>query len=171
MKPGVYLLIMLLLIPLQASLTATLSIFGTAPDLALFIVYAIGLLTSPREGLFAGVAVGIVQDIHAGGYLGLTGFTRGVIGLMSGMLGRRVLNVANMTNAIFLTVFSLAEGVIIAIFMQIYHGDVPFFGIFFGKLLPRAVYTGLLGAILMRRANDRNIRALIMRKGVGQEVL
>lgn len=169
MKPGVYLFIILLLIPLQASLAGMLSIFSAAPDFALFAVYAIGLLTGPREGLFAGVAVGIVQDILAGSLIGLTGFTRGIIGLLSGMLGRRILDPANISNAYFLFTFSLAEGLVIAASLQIYRGEVPFFQLLFIRILPQAVYTSLLGGLLMRWSNNRNIRAMIMRKGTGQE--
>lgn len=170
MKFRIYALILIFLVPLQASLSSALAIFGVSPDIALSGVYMIGLLTGPRDGAFFGMGLGLLHDIHAGGILGLTGFTRGLIGLMAGVLGRHVLNVASMANVLFITGFGLAEGVIIAVFMETYYGDVPFNNLFFGRLLPGSLYAGVVGAVIIRLLARRHLIERLIRKGIEREV-
>lgn len=171
MKFWVYAFILVFVVPLQASLLRPLTIFGISPDIALSVVYITGLLTGAREGAFFGIALGLIQDIHSGGILGLTGFTRGLIGLMAGILGRHVLNVASMSNVLFIAGFGLMEGIIISIFMGIYYGDVPFIGLFFSRLLPGSLYTGIVGTILIRILTRSHLLERLMRRGIEREVI
>lgn len=150
MKFWVYVLILIIILPLQSSILRPLAIFGFLPDIILVTVYIVGLLRGPREAVFLGMALGLLQDIHSGGLLGLTGFSRGIMGLLAGLLGRHVLNVASMSNLIFITGFSLIEGILISIFIRIFYGDLSFFTFLFNKLLPSAAYTGVIGAVLIR---------------------
>jgi len=54
MKPRLYLIVFLLLIPLQASLFGPLSLGGnTTPDLGLAVLYCLALLSGPIEGSLA----------------------------------------------------------------------------------------------------------------------
>ncbi len=170
MKPRVYLAILLLIIPFQAGLLDPLSVAGITPDLALIAVYIVGLLTSPREAAFAGIAIGLLQDINSAGYLGLMGFIQGLIGLVAGFLGKRVLNVASMSNIAFLAAFSLMESVCIAVFIEIVYGSVPFFSMVFGTMLPRAVYTGLLGVFLLRLITKKGVITMLTRRTLEREV-
>jgi rod shape-determining protein MreD len=169
MKPRVYLIVLLLIIPFQARLLSPLSIAGITPDLCLIVVYVIGLLTSPREAAFAGVAVGLLQDINSASYLGLMGFLQGLIGLFAGFLGKRVLNVASMSNITFLGAFSLIESILLAVFIQIVYGSVPFFSMLFGSMLPRAFYTGLLGMLLLRLIAKKGVITALTRRTLERE--
>ncbi len=169
MKPRVYVAVLLLIIPFQASLLGPLSLAGITPDLALVTVYIIGLLTSPREAAFAGVAVGLLQDINSASYLGLMGFLQGLIGLFAGFLGKRVLNVASMSNITFLGAFSLIESILLAVFIQIVYGSVPFFSMLFGSMLPRAFYTGLLGMLLLRLIAKKGVITALTRRTLERE--
>jgi len=170
MKPRVYLIILLLLIPIQASLFNPLSLGGIKPDLALALIYIIGLLAGPGEGALAGMGIGLLQDIGSAGLLGFAGFTRGLVGLLSGLLGRQVLNISSPSNIVFLVAFSLVEGVLTALFMQIFFGSVPFFRMFFSRMLPQALYTGLLGIILLRLINDKRMLGRIRRRTLKKEL-
>ena len=108
MKPRIYLIILLLIIPIQASLFSPLSLAGIKPDLALAVIYIIGLLTGPGEAALAGIGIGLVQDIGSASFIGLNGFTRGLIGLFAGLFGKRVLDISSPSNFILLAAFSLA---------------------------------------------------------------
>jgi rod shape-determining protein MreD len=169
MKPRVYVAVLLLIIPFQASLLGPFSLAGITPDLALVSVYIIGLLTSPREAAFAGVAVGLLQDINSASYLGLMGFLQGLIGLFAGFLGKRVLNVASMSNITFLGAFSLIESILLAVFIQIVYGSVPFFSMLLGSMLPRAFYTGLLGMLLLRLIAKKGVITALTRRTLARE--
>lgn len=169
MKPWVYLAILLLIIPVQASLLDVVSIAGIKPDLALVLIYIIGLVAGPGEAVVAGIAVGLAQDIGSAGVVGLNGFTRGLVGLGAGFLGRRVLDIASPMNAIFLAAFSLMEGLLVALFIQTFYGAVPFFSLLGMRLIPQALYTGLLGTFLLRFMGRKDIMTVLLRRSLVKE--
>lgn len=170
MKPLVYFAILLLILPVQAGLLDSLSLGGIKPDLALALLYIIGLLTGPAEAALAGMALGLVQDIGSASFLGLSALTKGLIGLSAGLLGRRALDLASPSNSVFLAIFSLLEGVCIALFLQMLYGSVPFFSLTVGRILPQALYTGVLGAVLLRLIAGKNVMSALMRRNVQKEL-
>jgi len=170
MKSLVYFTILLLIIPVQAVLLEPLSLGGIKPDLALALLYIIGLLTGPWEAALAGMAIGLVQDIGSAGIIGFSGLTRGLIGFSAGLLGRRVLDFTSPSNSIFLAAFSLLEGIGIAFFLQMFYGSVPFFNLMAGRILPQALYTGALGAMLLRLLGSKNVISALMRRTVQREL-
>ncbi len=169
MKPRVYLMMLLLIIPVQASLFRPLSLAGIKPDLPLALIYIIGLLTGPTEASLAGMGIGLVQDIGSASLIGMNGFTRGLIGLGAGFLGRRVLDIASPSNVIFLAAFSLMEGFIISMFMQIFYGKVPFISTLFNLMIPQAIYTGLLGTLMLRFISNKNVVTQLIRRSLQKE--
>jgi rod shape-determining protein MreD len=170
MKSAFYLALFLLLIPFQASLLEPLSLAGIKPDLALALVYIIGLLTSPVEAALVGMGSGLLLDIGSAGLVGLSGLTRGLIGLTASLLGRRMFDLANPMNGAFVAVFSLAEGICIALFLQVVYGDVPFVSLLAGRIFPQAIYTGALGVVLLRLMTGRKVLAALKRRGVQEEL-
>ena len=170
MKPLVYFTILLLIIPVQASLIDSLSLGGIKPDLALVLLYIIGLLTGPAEAALAGMAIGLVQDIGSASFLGFSGLTRGLIGFSAGLLGRRVLDLASRSNSIFVAAFSLLEGIFIAFFLQMFYGSVPVVSLMAGRILPRALYTGVLGAVLLKLIVRKDVMSVLVRRDVQKEL-
>lgn len=167
MKARVYVIIFLLLVPIQAGLFGRLGDFR--PDLGLAVLYIIGLLAGPAEAALAGIGIGMLQDIGSAGLLGFSGFTHGLIGILAGLLGRQVLNIASPTNIIFIVLFSLIEGALTAALLQLVYGSVPFFSMFFSRMVPQALCTGLLGIVLLRYMNRRNILGWLRRRSRGKE--
>ncbi len=170
MKPRIYFIILLLIIPIQASLFSRLSLAGITPDLALALIYIIGLLTGPGEAALAGIGIGLIQDIGSAGFIGLNGFTRGLVGLFAGLFGRRVLDISSPSNLILLAAFSLTEGLFIALFMQVIYGSVPIFSMFFTSMLPQALYTGVLGILLLRFIGKRDVLSALRRHALQKEL-
>ncbi len=170
MKPYVYVLILLLIIPFQSTLLNPFSVFGIKPDLALAILFIIGLITSPVEAALAGIGIGLVQDIGSASLFGFSGFTRGLIGLGAGLLGSRVLDISNPVIVLFLAVFSLIEGILISIFLQATYGAVPFVTMLAGRLVPQAIYTSILCFLLLHFALRRDFRRLLKRRDIQKEL-
>lgn len=170
MKPLVYFTILFFIIPVQAGLLEPLSLGGIKPDLALALLYIIGLLTGPREAALAGMAIGLVQDIGTASFIGFSGLTRGLIGLSAGLLGRRVLDLTSSSNSIFLSAFSLLEGIFSALLLQMFYGSVPILDLLAGRILPQALYTGVLGAVLLRLIGSKNVLSALMRRTVQREL-
>jgi rod shape-determining protein MreD len=169
MKPRVYFLFFLLAVPVQASLLNPLSLGGIKPDLVLSLLYGIGLLTGPVEAALAGMCVGLVQDVGTAGLLGLNAFTRGLIGLGAGLLGNRIFDRESPANFLFLSAFSLMEGVVIAVITQVFYGNMPILRQFFTFMIPQALSTGLLGALLLRFLMRKNIITLFIRRPLQKE--
>jgi len=169
MKLRVYVATLLLVIPVQATLFNPLSLAGIKPDLGMAVVYIVGLLTGPFEGCLAGIALGLVQDIGSASLLGLNAFMRGLAGLATGYLGMRVLDIASPSNIVFLSAFSLVEGILVTLFMQVYYGSVPLLGLFFMRLLPQAVFTGLLGTLMLRLLARKKVMTTLMRRSFLKE--
>lgn len=169
MRPRVYLFVFLLLIPLQASLFGPLSLGGATPDLGLAVLYCIGLLTGPIEGSLAGISIGLIQDLGSASLIGFSGFTRGLTGLFTGFLGRRVLDIRSPANIVFLFVISLADSLFSALFLEITYGSVPVFGLFFGRAILRAATTACTGYVLLRLITGKNVLAWMMRRELQKE--
>jgi rod shape-determining protein MreD len=168
MKPWVYFVIIVLLVPVQAALLKPLYVVGIKPDLALALPYVIGLFTGPVEGACAGIGIGLVQDISTASLIGFSGFSRGLVGLFAGLLGRRVLDVESPAVAVILALLSAAEGASIAVFMQTSFELVPFLGAA-AAVLPRAFFTGLLGFVLLRYINKKTVLSALLRRRFRKE--
>jgi rod shape-determining protein MreD len=159
-----------LIIPFQASLLNPLSLAGIKPDLALALLYIIGLVISPLEATIIGIGTGLLLDIGSVSLIGLTGFTRGLVGLFASLLGKKVLDMSSPSNGIFLAGFSLLEGIGLTLFIQIFYEDLPFFSLVAGRILPQAIYTGLLGVVLLKFMAGKNVLAPLMRRTVQKEL-
>ena len=169
MKPRLYLIVFLLLLPLQASLFGPISLGSAAPDLGLAVLYCVGLLTGPVEGALAGIAIGLLQDVGSASLFGFSGFTRGLVGLFTGLLGRRVLDIQSPSNIVFLFIISLADSLFSALFLEITYGSVPVFGLFFGHAILRAATTALTGYGVLRLITGKNVLAWIRRRELQKE--
>jgi len=170
MKPRMYLIVLLLLLPLQASLFGPLPLGSIAPDLGLAVLYCIGLLTGPVEAALAGVAIGLIQDLGSASLIGFSGLTRGVVGLFAGFLGKRVLDIQSPSNIVFLVVFCLAESLFSALFLEITYGSVPLVGLFFSRMVPRAITTSLVGYGFLRLMTGKNVLAWLLRRELQKEL-
>ncbi len=169
MRPRVYFVILLLLVPLQASLFSVISLFGIKPDISLALLYVIGLLTGPTEGAMAGMGIGLVQGISSAGLIGLDGITGGLFGLCAGFLGRRVLDIASPTNFVFLSAFCLLEGIAVVIYVVTAYGSCPIFSLLFSRMLPQALYTGLMGTVMLQFIKNRNVTSALLRRSLQKE--
>ncbi len=170
MKPRVYVILLLLIVPFQASVLNVLSLGGIKPDLALTALFIIGLLTSPVEAALAGIGIGLVQDISSASLIGFSGLTRGLAGLAAGLLGSRVLDISSPAIVVFLAALSLAEGILISLFLQVTYGAMPFFSLLAGRLLPQAIYTGVLGLVALRLISGKNVVPLLKRRDIQTEL-
>lgn len=170
MKPRVYVILFLLIVPFQASVLNVLSLGGIKPDLALTALFIIGLLTSPVEAALAGIGIGLVQDISSASLIGFSGLTRGLAGLAAGLLGSRVLDISSPAIVVFLAALSLAEGILISLFLQVTYGAMPFFSLLAGRLLPQAIYTGVLGLVALRLISGKNVVPLLKRRDIQTEL-
>ena len=70
----------------------------------------------------------------------------------------------------FLAAVSLAEGVLISLFLQVTYGAVPFFSMIAGRLLPQAVLSAVLGYVVLQLINRKDVLAMLIRPNVKKEL-
>lgn len=169
MKPRVYIILLLVIVPVQASLLELLSLRGITPDAALALLYCIGLLTGPVEAALAGMILGVLQDISSASFIGFSGLLRGFIGLTAGVLGRHVLDLSSPSNILFISLFSLVESVFIALFLEVSQGSVPFFSMLFTRMVPGALFTGVFGYFLLSLVSRKGVLPALKRRALLQE--
>ena len=97
MKFLFYLILVLLLVPLQTTLLPHLSVWNIKPDLGLVAAALVGLFAGELEGLLVGLAIGWVLNLFSAGELWLSLLTNGGVGLLAGFLGRQVSQVTSIS--------------------------------------------------------------------------
>jgi rod shape-determining protein MreD len=168
MRSFVYMIVCLLLIPMQANFATPLGRF--APDLGMAVLSVIGLLTGPLEAAFAGVAIGLLQDAGSASLLGLSALTMGTVGLLAGLLGRRMLDVRSSSTVVFFGLFSLGGSLLSVLLLDLIYGGFAILGPFFFAMLPRAVVTAAIAYFLLQVATQRTVLTRILRRKLQGEL-
>ena len=161
MKFLFYLILVLLLVPLQTTLLPHLSVWNIKPDLGLVAAALIGLFAGELEGLLVGLTIGWVLSLFSAGELWLSLVTNGGIGLLAGFLGRQVSQVTSFSLGGMLLLVSLVSGLFAAI---------SFKGLDMSQMwwmvesivIPQACFDGAVGAgfywLLSRRFDLTRLR-------------
>ncbi len=150
MKVAAYVVLVLLVIPIQIVLLDRISIAGIRPDLALVTVCLIGLYRSEVETVLAGLAMGFAQDLFSGGALWGNLCLKPVLGLMAGLARR---NLVNLTWAFVLALMlglSLLSGSVMYLLKSFTGSGANFFLAARGIILPQACYDAVLGLAALK---------------------
>lgn len=150
MKAAAYVVLVLLVIPIQIVLLDRISIAGIRPDLALVAVCLIGLYRSEVETVLAGLAMGFAQDLFSGGALWGNLCLKPVLGLMAGLARR---NLVNLTWAFVLALMlglSLLSGSVMYLLKSLTGSGANFFQAARGIILPQACYDAVLGLAALK---------------------
>jgi hypothetical protein len=161
MKYLFYLILVLLLVPLQTTLLPHLSVWNIKPDLGLVAAALVGLFAGELEGLLVGLAIGWVLSLFSAGELWLSLLTNGGVGLLAGFLGRQVSQVTSLSLGVGLLLVSLASGLFAA--MNFKHLDVSqMWWMVESIVFPQACFDGVVGAglywLLSQRFNVTRLR-------------
>ncbi len=156
-----YVALILLIVPLQTTLTEMLSLSGIKPDLGLIAVFVIGYLHGEMDGLVVGGLVGVMMDLFSGGVLGANLVTKLMVGLGGGLLGRVLLDLRGSAILIAVFVVSLAAGCLFFVLAAAGSGRVVFRPVFLWIILPQALFDAasalILSRLLPRRARSRSV--------------
>jgi len=143
-----YLLILFFFVPVQSLLMTSISLNGIQPDLGVILLFFIGLIYGEMDGILLGSIIGFLMDLFSGGPLGANLVSKTLIGWVSGMIGRTLLNV----NAFFTlgSVFglSLLHGLLSFLFVSLITGGWAFWASVRWVIVPEAFYDAVLAAML-----------------------
>jgi hypothetical protein len=145
MKFLLYLVLVLLLVPLQTTLLPHLSVWSIKPDLGLVAAALVGIFAGELEGLLVGLAIGWVLNLFSAGELWLSLLTNGGVGILSGFLGRQLTLVTSISMGVGLVLVSLASGLFAT--MSFTHLDMSqMWWMVESIALPQACFDGAVGA-------------------------
>lgn len=154
MKVVSYVVLALVIVPLQSTLWHAASIDGVRPDLGLIAACLVGFLGGELNGLLLGCLLGFSQDIFSAGELWLNLATKGGAGLLAGLLERQVANLTPMVVFVAVLIVSASSGAIVIAAMKLKALDDMWFAA--GRILvPQAVFDASIGAGLYWVAQRR----------------
>lgn len=110
MKFWVYLCLCFLLVPLQTTALGRTGTTLVEPDVILVAVCLIGLLTDELEGALMGVLLGFIQDLFSAGVAFPNLVTKGLLGIVAGLIGQQVVQVSSIVVALAVVLLSSLSG-------------------------------------------------------------
>jgi len=143
MKFWVYLGLCFLLVPLQTTVLGRASTTVVEPDVILVAACLIGLLTDELEGALMGILLGFIQDLFSAGVAFPNLVTKGLLGILAGLIGRQVVQVSSTVVAMAVVLLSSLSGLA---FLYLARGHA-FWDAFLAVptlLLPQAVLDAIL---------------------------
>lgn len=161
MKVLFYLMLVLLLVPLQTTLLPHVSVWNIKPDLGLVSAALVGIFAGELEGLLVGLTIGWVLSLFSAGELWVSLLTNGGVGLLTGFLGRQVSQVTSISLGAGLLLMSLASGLLGA--MSLKGLDLSqIWWMVESIVIPQACFDGVMGAgfywLLSRRFDLTRLR-------------
>lgn len=161
MKFFLYLILVLLLVPVQTTLLPHLSVWNIKPDLGLVAAALVGLFAAELEGLLVGLAIGWVLSLFSAGELWLSLLTNGGVGLLAGFLGRQVSQVTAISLGAGVLLVSLASGLLAAMSFKGFD-MAQMWWMVQSIVFPQACFDGVMGAgfywLLSRRFDLNRLR-------------
>jgi LytS/YehU family sensor histidine kinase len=161
MKFLFYLILVLLLVPVQTTLLPHLSVWNIKPDLGLVAAALVGLFAGELEGLLVGLAIGWVLSLFSAGELWVSLLTNGGVGLLAGFLGRQVSQVTSLSLGVGLLLVSLASGLFAAMSFKALDTSQMWWMVE-SIVFPQACFDGVMGAgfywLLSRRFDLTRLR-------------
>jgi rod shape-determining protein MreD len=133
----------------QATLAPALRIADVAPDIPLIVVVLLALRRGPEAGCAAGFAAGLLQDVAAGGLIGVQALTKALVGFGLGTAAGRLRVTQPLVQVPGLVLLTLAEALVRFALLKLFRFPAPFGEMMVYVVLPQAVYNGFLGAALV----------------------
>ena len=133
----------------HATVAPALRIADVAPDIPLIVVVLLALRRGPEFGCAAGFVAGLLQDVAAGGLIGIQALTKALVGFGLGTAGARLRVTQPLVQIPGLVLLTLAEGVARFTLLQLFRFPAPFGELMTFVVLPQALYNGFIGAALV----------------------
>jgi len=143
MRTSAYTLVFCLLL-LQLLPFNPISINGIKPDYYLLVAIFLGLYHGENTGMVWGLGLGIVEDILAGSYFGLNGFTKVTCGFLAGILKKRLVYenfILHFLISFIFTVFDLSVVIFVTNIAQNPFGQI---NTFLKVIILSAIYNGVM---------------------------
>ena len=133
----------------QAALLGAISVGGVRPDLFVLLVFFLSPRVSPEVATLQGFAIGLCQDALSGGPLGLRAFTYTFLGFITAWLSHDLATEKPLPQLWLLLAGATSAGVLTFVLLTFFVGLLPILPAL-GVIAPEAVYTAVVGFLLLR---------------------
>jgi rod shape-determining protein MreD len=133
----------------HGSLASLLRVGEIVPDIPLVAVVMLALRRGPEFGCVAGLTAGLLQDVTTGGFLGVQGLTKSLVGFAVGASAARLSATSPLVQVPGLVLLTIAEGLARFGLLQLFRYPAPFGELMTYQVLPQALYNGFLGAVIV----------------------
>ena len=130
---------------LQQTMARWFAVGDVRPDLTLIALTAVALRRGPVAGLYAGLFLGLLQDVYTVDSLGADVLADSIVGYAMGFFEEKVMKVMAATRVLLLGLALIAHDLVWYLAAG-FHGRGFFEALLF-QSLPSAVYTLVLGAV------------------------
>ena len=133
----------------QSTLAPLLRVANVTPDIPLILTVLLGLRRGPEVGCLMGFAVGLIQDVAGGGFVGAQALTKGLVGFLVGSLNSRFRVSHPLVQVPGLVLFTFGEGLARYGLLRLFHFPASFGDLMALVVLPQALYNGFIGAAVV----------------------
>ena len=135
---------------MQEVLLSSLSLGGIRPDLFLLLVLFLGLRCTQETATLQGFLIGLCQDALSGGPLGLRAFTYSLLGFLAARLSHDLYTGNLLAQFWLLLGGCAAAGSVTFVLLTYFLGPPPLITTVLWVIAPEALYTALVGLLLLR---------------------
>ena len=133
----------------QCTLAPAVGVGGIVPDVAIVVVVLLALRRGAEAGCLSGFALGLVQDVVAGGPMGLHALSKALVGFAAGNLPRWLLASRPFVPIAAAVVATVVDGLLRFGVLQLFHYPAPLGELLARVILPQAGYDGMLAALVL----------------------
>ena len=133
----------------QSSVGPFLRVANVTPDIPLIVTAFLGLSRGPEIGCLTGFALGLIQDVAGGGFLGAQALTKAMVGFLVGLVGARFQISHPLVQIPGLVLLTVVEGLARYGLLRLAHFPAGLGDMMALVVLPQALYNGFIGAAVV----------------------
>jgi rod shape-determining protein MreD len=130
----------------QSTVVPVFGVGGVVLDLPIVLVVLLGLHRGANAACLTGFALGLLQDVVAGGPLGLQALSKAIVGFVAGEVPRVCLVSNPVVSIVAVLLATLVDGTLRFVVLQAFHYPAPFGELLVGVMLPQAALNTLVAA-------------------------
>ncbi|WP_310605507.1 rod shape-determining protein MreD [Anaerosporobacter sp.] len=143
---------------LQSTVFQALSIAGVAPNLLLIVTVATGYMRGRTEGIYVGLACGLLVDICYGDMIGLFGLMYMCIGYLNGYAHKIYFRDDYTMPIILVSISDFLYGFFYYVFLFLLRNRLDFFFYLRRIILPELIYTVVVSILLYKILHILNVK-------------
>ena len=133
---------------LQSTVFSHLELAGIKPNLLLIVTAAFGFMRGPKEGMWIGLAAGLLLDVQCGDIIGFYGLIYLLVGALNGLFEQLFFDEDIKLPLFLITLSEFLYGIVIYFLMFLLKSDFKF-PYYLGRILvPVLIYTFMVTLIV-----------------------